>query len=380
MPIQRAPGLEYLDVIVLVIALAVTSWLALKKRSRQGLIWMSVFSLAYFGFYRQGCICSVGSVQNVALALFNDGYTIPLSALLFFIIPLIFALAYGRVFCAGVCPLGAIQELTGFSPLKLNKRVEIILASIPFIYLALALLFASTNSQFIICRYDPFVGIFRLNASYTMIIFGILLLLAGIFVNRPYCRFLCPYGVLLNVFSRFAGRHLTITPAECTNCRLCENVCPYNAIIPSDLDQKRENPEKPRKQFIIYLILIPVFALTGALVLYNLAPALARVNTNVRLAGEIRTEKETGIESASKAVIAFKEAGKTEAELFSEEQVIIQRFRKMAPWAGVFLGISLGIGMISLTVRTRRDEYKPHQGKCYSCGTCFKYCPVKVTT
>jgi NosR/NirI family nitrous oxide reductase transcriptional regulator len=380
MPTQRAPGWEYLDVTVLVIALAVTSWLALKKRSRQGLIWMSVFSLAYFGFYRQGCICSVGSVQNVALALFNDGYTIPLSALLFFIIPLIFALAYGRVFCAGVCPLGAIQELTGFSPLKLNKRVEIILASIPFIYLALALLFASTNSQFIICRYDPFVGIFRLNASYTMIIFGVLLLLAGIFVNRPYCRFLCPYGVLLNVFSRFAGRHLTITPAECTNCRLCENVCPYNAIIPSDLDQKKENPEKPRKQFIIYLILIPVFALTGALVLYNLAPALARVNTNVRLSGEIRTEKETGIESASKAVIAFKEAGKTEAELFSEEQVIIQRFRKMAPWAGVFLGVSLGIGMISLTVRTRRDEYKPHQGKCYSCGTCFKYCPVKVTT
>jgi len=380
MPTQRAPGWEYLDVTVLVIALAVTSWLALKKRSRQGLIWMSVFSLAYFGFYRQGCICSVGSVQNVALALFNDGYTIPLSALLFFIIPLIFALAYGRVFCAGVCPLGAIQELTGFSPLKLNKRVEIILASIPFIYLALALLFASTNSQFIICRYDPFVGIFRLNASYTMIIFGVLLLLAGIFVNRPYCRFLCPYGVLLNVFSRFAGRHLTITPAECTNCRLCENVCPYNAIIPSDLDQKKENPEKPRKQFIIYLILIPVFALTGALVLYNLAPALARVNTNVRLAGEIRTEKETGIESASKAVIAFKEAGKTEAELFSEEQVIIQRFIKMAPWAGVFLGVSLGIGMISLTVRTRRDEYKPHKGKCYSCGTCFKYCPVKVTT
>jgi len=380
MPTQRAPGWEYLDVVVLVAALAVTSWLALKKRSRQGLIWMSVFSLAYFGFYRQGCICSVGSVQNVALALFNDGYTIPLSALLFFIIPLIFALAYGRVFCAGVCPLGAIQELTGFSPLKLNKRVEIILASIPFIYLALALLFASTNSQFIICRYDPFVGIFRLNASYTMIIFGVLLLLAGIFVNRPYCRFLCPYGVLLNVFSRFAGRHLTITPAECINCRLCENVCPYNAIIPSDLDQKRGEPEKSRKQFIIYLILIPVFALTGALVLYNLAPALARVNSNVRLAGEIRAESESGIESVSKAVVAFKEAGKTEAELFSEEQAIIRRYKKTAPWAGVFLGISLGIGMISLTVKTKRSEYKPNQGKCYSCGTCFKYCPVKVTT
>ena len=378
MPVQRAPGWEYMDVAVLVVALILTTWLALKKRSRQGLIWMSLFSLAYFGFYRQGCICAVGSVQNVSLALFNDGYTIPLSALLFFIIPLLFALAYGRVFCAGVCPLGAIQELTGFKTVKLPKSVEIILTSIPFIYLGLAILYAATNSQFIICRYDPFIGIFRLDAPYTMIIFGVLLLLAGIFVNRPYCRYLCPYGVLLNIFSRFAGKHLTITPAECTNCRLCEEVCPYDAIIPSDTDQNREDPEKPRKRFILYFLLIPLFALTGSFILYSLAPALAGANSTVRLAREIRMEKKTGIESVSKAVVAFKESGKTEIELFAEEEIIIRRFSKASPWAGALLGISLGIGMISMTIRSKRTEYKPDQGKCYSCGRCFKYCPIKV--
>ena len=319
MPAQRGQGWEYFDVAVLIGALAVTTWLALKKRSRQGLIWMSVFSLAYFGFYRQGCICSVGSVQNVSLALFNENYTIPLSALLFFIIPLLFALAYGRVFCAGVCPLGAIQELSGIKPVKLHKNVEVVLASVPFIYLALSVLFAATNSQFIICRYDPFIGIFRLDAPYTMIVFGALLLLSGIFLNRPYCRFLCPYGVLLNIFSRFAGKHLTITPAECTNCRLCEEACPYNAILPSDPEPQREEPDKSRKQFILYFLFIPLFAVAGAFILYNLAPALSGVNSNVNLAREIRLEKKTGIESLSKAVVAFKESGKTEAELFAEE-------------------------------------------------------------
>jgi ferredoxin len=380
LPAQRAPVWEYFDVAILIGALVVTTWLALKKRSRQGLIWMSVFSLAYFGFYRQGCICSVGSVQNVALALFNDSYTISFSALLFFMIPLLFALAYGRVFCAGVCPLGAIQELTGFKPVNLPKTVEVILGSVPFIYLALAILFASTNSQFIICRYDPFVGIFRLDAPHTMIIFGVLLLLAGIFVNRPYCRYLCPYGVLLNIFSRFAGKHLTITPAECTNCRLCENVCPYNAIIPSDTEQKREEPEKSRKRFVLYFLLIPVFAIAGAFLFIDLAPGLSGINNTVRLAREIRLENETGIESLSKPVIAFKESGKTEVELFEEEGVIISRFNKASPWAGLFLGISLGIGMLSLSLRSKRTEYKPHQGKCYSCGHCFKYCPIKVNT
>lgn len=378
MPTQRAPGWEYFDVVVLIGALIVTTWLALKKRSRQGLVWMSVFSLAYFGFYRHGCICAVGSVQNVSLALFNQGYSIPLSALLFFTIPLLFALAYGRVFCAGVCPLGAIQELTGIRPVKLPKAVEVILASVPFIYLGIAILFASTNSQFIICRYDPFVGIFRLDAPYTMIIFGVLLLLAGIFVNRPYCRFLCPYGVLLNIFSRFAGRHLTITPAECTNCRLCEEVCPYDAIIPSDTEQKREEPEKSRKRFILYFLLVPLFAAGGAFLLHNLAPALSGANSTVRLAREIRAEKKSGIESALKDVVAFKESGKTESVLFGEEELIIRRFINASPWAGAFLGISLGIGMISFTIRSKRYEYKPHQGKCYSCGRCFKFCPIKV--
>jgi polyferredoxin len=378
MPVPRAQVWEYIDVLVLIGALLMTTWLALKKRSRKGLIWMSVFSLAYFGFYRQGCICAVGSVQNVSLALFNTGYSIPLTALLFFIIPLLFALAFGRVFCAGVCPLGAIQELTGLKPVKLPKSVELTLALVPFIYLAIAILFASTNSQFLICRYDPFVGIFRLDAPYTMIIFGALLLLAGIFVNRPYCRFLCPYGVLLNIFSRFAGKHLTITPAECINCRLCEEVCPYDAIIPSDTDQKNVAPEKSRKRFILYFLLVPLFAVTGAFLLYNLVPSLSGANSTVRLAREIRTEKKTGIESELKDVVAFKESGKTESELYNEEEMIIGRFRNGSPWTGAFLGIAFGIGMISLTIKTKRNEYKPHQGKCYSCGRCFKFCPVKA--
>jgi NAD-dependent dihydropyrimidine dehydrogenase PreA subunit len=211
-----------------------------------------------------------------------------------------------------------------------------------------------------------------------MIIFGALLLLAGIFVNRPYCRFLCPYGVLLNVFSRFAGKHLTITPAECTNCRLCEEACPYNAIIPSNIEMKQEEPDKSRKRFMVYLVAVTVFALAGAFLLYNIAPVLSGANSTVRLAREIKAEKKSGIESSLKDVIAFKESGKSESELYNEEELIIGRFVNSSPWAGAFLGISLGIGMISLTVKTRRNEYKPHQGKCFSCGRCFKYCPIKV--
>jgi len=377
MPLQRALWLEYLDVGVLIAALSLSAWLAIKKRSREGLVWVAVFSLAYFGFYREGCICAVGSVQNVAMALFNKEYTLPLTALLFFLIPLVFAFFFGRVFCAGVCPLGAIQELTGFKPVKLPKGVESVMAAIPFIYLALAVLFAATRSQFIICRYDPYVGIFRLDATFTMIIFGGLLLISGIFINRPYCRYLCPYGVLLNIFSRFAGKHLSITPAECTECRLCEDSCPYDAILPSSSSVRIEDPVKARRRFLIYLVLVPFFTAAGALLFYNLAPVLSRVNTDVQLAMEIRAENEQGITALSKAAAAFRESGENDNVLFDREMAIIKRFRRASPWAGAFLGLSLSIGLISLTIRSSRKGYTPHQGKCYSCGRCFKYCPVE---
>ena len=211
-----------------------------------------------------------------------------------------------------------------------------------------------------------------------MIVFGALLLISGIFINRPYCRYLCPYGVLLNIFSRFSSKHLTITPAECTNCRLCEEACPYDAILPSDINQKREETSKSRKRFITYLVLLPLFAVSGALILYNISPALSLVNSNVRLAQEIRMEKEKGIEALSKAAVAYKEAGKTEEELFAEELTIIKRFRSASPLAGIFLGLSLGISLVALSTRKTRTEYKPHQGKCFSCGRCFKYCPVEA--
>jgi polyferredoxin len=184
---------------------------------------MSIFSIAYFGFFREGCVCSVGSLQNVTLALFQPGYAIPISALLFFIIPLFYTLFFGRTFCAGVCPLGAIQDIVILKPIEIKPWLQKTLGIIPFVYLGLAVLYAATASDFIVCRYDPFIGIYRLDGTFTMFLIGGIFLLVGVFIARPYCRFFCPYGVLLNWVSRFSKKHITITPASCIQCKLCEN-------------------------------------------------------------------------------------------------------------------------------------------------------------
>ncbi|MCA1746745.1 MAG: 4Fe-4S binding protein, partial [Bacteroidales bacterium] len=234
-PEPRGAVMEYFDVLVLLAVLSLVTWFILKKRSRRGVLWTTVFTLLYFGFYRNGCICPIGSLQNVTLAIFDPAYKISITVLLFFLLPLIFALFYGRTFCAGACPLGAIQDLVIIQPISVSSWVRKTLSFIPHIYLGLAVLFAATGTDFIICRYDPFVGIFRMDGPYTMIILGIAFLLVGMFFARPYCRVFCPYGVLLSWMSRFSKNHMTITPAECINCKLCANSCPFDAIeAPSD--------------------------------------------------------------------------------------------------------------------------------------------------
>ena len=221
-PLPRGPWMEYLDVIVLLMALALAAWLALRGRSRRGLVVLGIFSVLYFGFWRKGCICSIGSIQNIAQGLADSSFGVPASVLAYGLAPLVFALLFGRVFCSSVCPHGALQDLMLIKPVKVPVWLEHGLRLIPYVYLGLAMIFAATGGGYIICQYDPFVTIFRLSGSTLMVSCGIGLLVLGMFVGRPYCRFLCPYGVLLGMASNVAKWRVRITPDTRTPGGRCE--------------------------------------------------------------------------------------------------------------------------------------------------------------
>ncbi len=231
-PAPRAVWREVTDVAVLAAALVAATVIALRLRSRRAMTVLSVFSLAYFGFYRMGCICPVGSVQHAALSLFDRSYAIPLTVAVIFALPLLFALLFGRVFCGGVCPLGAVQDLVLLRPVRLPRWLEGALGVLPYVYLGLAVMYALNGAGFVICAYDPFVSFFRLSGPWPMLALGGAFVATSVFVGRPYCRFLCPYGVLLRLCSRWAWRKVSITPDECVVCSLCEDACPFGAIHP----------------------------------------------------------------------------------------------------------------------------------------------------
>src|ERR1019366_550145 len=105
-PLPRNSWLQVLDVGVLAAAMGISSWLVLKRRSRKSLVALAIGSLAYFGFYREGCICPIGSIQNVAVALTDPRYSIPMVVKAALFPPPGVALFFGRAFCGGVCALG----------------------------------------------------------------------------------------------------------------------------------------------------------------------------------------------------------------------------------------------------------------------------------
>lgn len=238
----RLPWLVWLDLGLLFAALVAAAVFVFRWRSRRAMMWLSIASLAYFGFYKHGCICPIGAIQNVAQGIFDPTFLVPLAVILTFALPLVFALFFGRVFCGGVCPLGAMQDLALVKAVKIPGWLASGLGLLRWFYLGLAVLYAATGSMYIVCKYDPFVSFFRMSASSSaMWIFSAIFLALSMFIGRPYCRFLCPYGALLSVFSRFSYKKVSITPDKCIVCHLCREQCPYGSIREA---QRQETPEE----------------------------------------------------------------------------------------------------------------------------------------
>ncbi len=232
-PRPQSAARQIADVVLLSVALGLAAWLALWRRQRGWLVALTAACLLYFGFYREGCVCPIGSTQNVAVALVDDTYAVPHYVIALFVLPLVAALLFGRVFCAGVCPLGAIQEMVVLKPVEVPARLDKALGWLKWIYLGAAVYFAvlpAIERDFVICRFDPFVGLFRFTGAAWLLMVGGAFLIAGVFVGRPYCRWLCPYGALLSAFSRYAWRPFSITPDRELDCGLCQSACPYGAI------------------------------------------------------------------------------------------------------------------------------------------------------
>jgi len=144
---------------------------------------------------------------------------------------IVLALLMGRTFCSSICPVGSLQELAYAVPgQKIVIRKTVILSLI-----RLALFVATAAAAVYLIDLMAITGLYdlfslTLSAGFAMAA-GLLLL--SVFLYRPVCRILCPFGVLFSIVAEFSRFRLRRTE-RCTGCRKCEKACPASTAGKND--------------------------------------------------------------------------------------------------------------------------------------------------
>ena len=208
-----------------------------------------LYTLIFIGYVTQGQL----SITNVFAILQVIGGNASASVLL--LDPVIFILwcyvlltlvLWGRgYFCGWLCPFGALQEMAA----ELARLLRIRQRRIPFSlhrrlwalkYLILAGLVAvsfwSISGAERAAEVEPFKTAITLGfvREWPFVLYALVLLLAGLFVHKFFCRYLCPLGACFAVLGRFHLLRWLPRRVECGNpCQLCTRRCGIGAIEPN---------------------------------------------------------------------------------------------------------------------------------------------------
>ncbi len=222
-------------------------------RNARGIFWFRIgyltVTLVFVGWYANAQL-SVVNLMALAGAL-RSGFTWDA----FLLDPLVFILwssvavaliFWGRgAYCGWLCPFGALQELTNQIaralkvpqwelPWGLHERLW------PLKYLIFLVLFgislASIGLAEQYAEIEPFKTaiVLKFQRGWPYVLFVIVLLVMGLFIERFYCRYLCPLGAALAIPARMRMFAWLKRYHECGHpCQVCSNECPVQAIHPT---------------------------------------------------------------------------------------------------------------------------------------------------
>lgn len=206
------------------------------------------FTLVWLGWmvHTQLSVVNVLTFVNALLSGFSWEYF--LSAPLVFILWCSVAaglLFWGRgPFCGWLCPFGALQELSNtvarwlrFPQITLPWGLHERLWPIKYmIFLGLfGLSLYSLSDAEIYAEVEPFKTaiILKFMREWGFVLFALACLLPGLFIERFYCRYMCPLGAALAIPGRMRMFEWLKRWPECGSpCQRCANDCPVQAIHP----------------------------------------------------------------------------------------------------------------------------------------------------
>jgi hypothetical protein len=195
--------------------------------------------VVWLGFYRGGCTCMIASFQNLILGIAEWNFV--WTNLIWLGVLILATFLFGRVWCGWLCHLGGIQEFLFRSPrLKILTSVnsQKYLRITRYVILGIWTLQLLVTQKNIFCEYDPFKTLFNyIFTNWISLILLFLVLFSSVIIYRPFCRILCPIGVILGWISKIPGARRMRVNSNCVKCGLCTRECAMCAI-----DKKIDKP------------------------------------------------------------------------------------------------------------------------------------------
>lgn len=222
-------------------------------RSARATYWFRMgflsFTLVFLGWY------SAAQLSVVNILALVEAMRAGFSWQAFMLDPLTFILwwavaaaliFWGRgAYCGWLCPFGALQELTNqiarffkvpqiTLPWGLHERLW------PLKYIIFLALFAASLAAVpwagSLNEVEPFKTaiVLKFDRAWPFVTFALVLLGIGLFIERFYCRYLCPLGAALAIPARIRMLDWLKRYPECgTPCQTCANDCFVQAIHPT---------------------------------------------------------------------------------------------------------------------------------------------------
>ncbi|MBN1283212.1 MAG: 4Fe-4S binding protein [Proteobacteria bacterium] len=189
---------------LLVVALA---GLCAAMPSRRRLRWLAMAaSVAIVGLWLNAPITIGGIVdlRSFGLALRHN---LPLVILMAFAFAA--ALLRGNLYCAYVCPFGALQEGAAWlsrRKVRPGRRLERNMRWLRWIVAILAIYAIAVAGDDAFRSIEPFATLFmRYPGAVTLVQAGVVLM-AALLVRRIWCRFLCPTGLVVDLVAELGGK------------------------------------------------------------------------------------------------------------------------------------------------------------------------------
>ncbi|WP_448191463.1 4Fe-4S binding protein [Azospirillum sp. sgz301742] len=206
------------------------------------------WTLLWLGWWAnaQLSVVNILTVANALVTNFSWSYFL-MDPMLFVLWAAVAAalLFWGRgAFCGWLCPFGALQEFANMAarklkvpqlnlPWGLNERLW------PIKYMVFLGLFGvslhSLAQAEMLSEEEPFKTaiILKFDRDWPFLLYVGVLLFAGLFVERFYCRYLCPLGAALAIPARIRMFEWLKRHKECGSpCQRCAVECPVQCIHP----------------------------------------------------------------------------------------------------------------------------------------------------